>query len=192
METALSSLSLLEYRIRAVAIGHLALRYSMTWDEVPSMTVYFDDVQVMEGSATGFTNGAIESAVIHCRALLEFMGLGAGATATTLRELTSSRRREDDDGVEFIDGLNRVTIAEAVASYAGEEQEAQAALAFVAHIANKGLAHMSRSFSKHDAGARLLEIAFRGVPILVCNKVYVRLGLEPPQYKPQGRKRAGT
>ena len=37
------------------------------------MKIYFGEMQVIEGKATGFTNGAIESAIIHCRALLEFL-----------------------------------------------------------------------------------------------------------------------
>ncbi len=44
------TLSLLEYRMRsvAIAIGHLALRYSMSWDTTPSIDIRFDGRQVME------------------------------------------------------------------------------------------------------------------------------------------------
>ena len=76
MEPSQELLALLEYRLRAIAVGHLALRYSSTWDVVPEMQIYFMGLQVIEGKATGFTNGAIEAAVIHCRSLLEFLGLG--------------------------------------------------------------------------------------------------------------------
>ena len=181
-------LDLLEYRMRAVDIGHLALRYAMRWESAPSMKIYFGEIQVMEGRATGFTNGAIESAILHCRALLEFLGLGMGTSATKLRELVGDRR-EDDHGIEQIGGLKKVSIAEALCAYPGPQDEAEASLAYVVYLANKGLAHTSKSFSKHDHGARLLEIAFRGVPVLIANKVYIRLGLKPPAYQVQGRKR---
>jgi hypothetical protein len=188
MAAAPELLALLEYRLRALAIGHLALRYAMAWESTPSLKVYFDELQVMEGRATGFTNAAIEAAIVHSRALLEFLGLGEGKSRAKLRELTDGRR-QDDHGIEFIPGLRRLSIADALATYPGPENEAEAALWYVIYLANKGLAHTSRSFTKHDEGSRLLEIAFRGIPVLIANNVYIRLGIEPPAYQVQGRKR---
>ena len=182
-------LALLEYRLRSVAIGHLALRYTSNWDAVPAMRVYFGDTQVIEGKATGFTNGAIESAIVHCRALLEFLGLGAGGSVTRLRELKPARKPHDT-GIELIDSLSRVTVADALAQYPGPATEAEAALAYVIYLANKGLAHTTTTFTKQDQGTTLLEIAFRGVPTLVINRFYIPLSIQPPAYKLQGRKRA--
>ena len=183
--------ALLEYRMRAIAIGHLALCHSMVWEEPPLMAVFFDEKQVIEGKATGFTNAAIEAAIVHCRALLEFAGLIAGPTSTTLREI-SQPRRVDDHAIESFDGLRRITVAEAVAYYLGPAAEVQAALAYVLYLANKGLAHTTSSFTKHDDGTRLLEIAFRGVPELLCNRFYIARGVVPPEYKLQGRARAAN
>lgn len=180
-------LALLEYRLRAVAIGHVALRHAAAWDDPPAMEIRFNGEQVMEGKATGFTNGAIESALIHCRALLEFIGLSGGSSAFTLSDLKG--RRPDDQGIELIDTLRRVTIKEAAAYYPGPAHEAEAALAYVIHLANKGLAHTSRTFTRHDEGTRLVEIAFRGVPILVVNKFYLPLGMTVPEYNVPHRKR---
>ncbi len=181
-------LALLAYRMQAIAIGHLALRHSMSWDEVPSIRVDFDGKQVIEGTATAFTNSAIEAAIIHCRAILEFLGL-AGQSQTELRE-RQGRAYADDHGIEHFGGLPKLTIAKAVSSYPGPEVEAQAALAYVIYLANKGLAHTTASFTKHDQDAHLIEIAFRGVPQLVVNNFYAPLGIEPPYYKPSGRPRA--
>lgn len=175
--------------MRAVAIGHLALHYSMSWERPPTMAMYFDEKQVIEGTATGFTNAAIEAAIVHCRALLEFGGLVAGPTATSLREV-SLPRRTDDQGIEQFDGLCPISIAAAVAYYPGSVAEAESALAYVIYLANKGLAHTTTSFTKHDDGTRLLEIAFRGVPELICNRFYIARGVEPPEYKWPERSRA--
>ena len=153
------------------------------------MAVYFDERQVIEGTATGFTNAAIEAAIVHCRALLEFGGLAAGPTATSLREV-SLPRRTDDHGIEQFNGLCPISIAEAVAYYPGSAAEAESALAYVIYLANKGLAHTTSSFTKHDDGTRLLEIAFRGVPELICNRFYIARGVEPPDYKLPERPRA--
>lgn len=188
MEPSLELVGLIEYRLRAIAIGHVALRYAMAWDEPPEMTVYFNEKQVIEGKATGFTNGAIEAAIVHCRALLEFAGLAAGMTPTTLSEL-QGRRRTDDHAIERFQGLRRLTIADVVASYPGSAAEAEAALAYVIHTANKGLAHTTYSFSKHDEGAGLLEIAFRGVPTLICNRFFIARGIAAPEYQMPSRAR---
>ena len=142
MSPSADLLALLEYRMRAIAIGHLALRYTMTWEDTPRMKVYFDDLQVMEGKATGFTNAAIESAIVHCRALLEFVGLASGGTSTALSAI-KSKRKNDDHAIERFQGLNRVSVTDAIACYPGPAQEAESALAYVIYLANKGLAHTS-------------------------------------------------
>ena len=77
----------------------------------------------------------------------------------------------------------------AVQAYPGPSAEAESALAYVIYLANKGLAHTTTTFTHHDQGARLLEIALRGVPVLMINNFYVPLGLEPPVYELQSRSR---
>ena len=181
-------LALLAYRMRAIAIGHVALQFSRAWDEVPAVEICFDGARVIEGKATAFTNGAIEAAIVHCRALLEFLGLG-GKSQTMLAERLN-RTRVDDQGVEHFGALSRVSVASAVRSYPGSKEEAKRALAYVIYLANKGLAHTTSTFSKHDQGSHLLEIAFRGVPVLMVNSFYMPLGLQPPKYTLVSRERA--
>ena len=181
-------LSLLEYRLHAVAVGHLALRHSTAWDVVPSIKMFFDDKQVIEGKATVFTNGAIEAAIVHCRAILEFLGLG-GKSQTELVE-RASRSKNDDIGVEHFQGLSKLTVKLAVRPYPGQRADAEASLAYVVYLANKGLAHTTSSFTKHDRGSELLEIAFRRVPTLLINNFYVPLRIKPPNYELNYRERA--
>lgn len=182
-------LALLAYRMKAISIGHLALRHYMSWDEVPSMQVFFNGTQVIEGKATGFTNAAIESAIIHCRAILEFLGLQAKKASTTEIAERSARNRADDWGVEKIAGLSILTKAKALSAYPGQPSEAEAALALIFHSANKGLAHTTDSFKRHSGDVRLLEIAFRGIPTLLVNGFYVPLGINPPSYEVTSRPR---
>jgi hypothetical protein len=188
MEPSKELVALIEYRLRAVSIGHLALRYSMAWDVPPAMVINFDGRQVIEGKATGFTNGAIEAAIVHSRALLEFIGL-TGATSTALREITR-RQHSDDHAIEHFSALRKVTVGEAVAYYPGAQAEAEAALAYVVYLANKGLAHTTSTFGMRSEGARLLEIAFRGVPRIVCNRFFVARGVAAPEYQLQWRESA--
>lgn len=181
------TLALLAYRMNAVAIGQLALQHVSAWKDVPSMEIYFDGKQVVEGLATGFTNGAIEAAVLHCRALLEFLGLGA-RTATELSERRPSKRR-DDVGIDDFSPLRRLSVQAALRAYPGPKEDAEAALAFVVNLANKGLAHMTTALSTHHRGWEFLDIAFRGVPVLVLNEFYAPLGIAPPVYELQSRRR---
>ncbi len=124
-----SLLYLIEYRLKSVEIGRLALGYAMQWDEVPSITIRFGGKLVIEGKATAFTNSAIEAAIIHCRTLLEFLGLGE-SSQTKLREF-DIRNRIDDDAIELYDGLSKVSIKKAVEGYHGTADEAEAALAYL-------------------------------------------------------------
>ncbi|MBK9134149.1 MAG: hypothetical protein IPM15_07325 [Betaproteobacteria bacterium] len=183
-----AALALIRYRMRAVAIGELALRHARSWDRTPAISIHFDGKQVIEGKATAFTNGAIEAAIIHSRALLEFLGL-KGNGKTQLRERTGTRQA-DDSVIEDFPPLQRLTIAKAIKAYPGPGDEAEAALAYVIYLANKGLAHTTNSFSRHDDGSRLLDIAFRGIPVLVVNSFYLPLGMRSPRYKPRSRKSA--
>lgn len=167
--------------MHAVAVGHMALRHSVRWDEPPSIKILFDGKPVVEGKATAFTNPAIEAAIVHARALLEFLGLAlVRDSQTRLKERT--QRELSDRGVEQFPPLQRISVAIATSSYPGPTAEAEAALAYVIYLANKGLAHTASSFTKHDQGIQLLEIALRGVPVLVVNNFFLPLGLEPPSY----------
>jgi hypothetical protein len=102
-------LEMLAYRMNAISIGRLALCHQMSWDYTPHMEIFFDGKHVIEGKATGFTNAAIESAVIHCRAILEFLGLQAAKNSATQISEKLARNKSDDWGVERIPGLTMLT-----------------------------------------------------------------------------------
>jgi hypothetical protein len=172
--------------MRAVAIGHLALGYSSKWEEVPSIEILFDGKQVIEGKATAFTNGAIEAAIIHSRALLEFLGLG-GNGKYKLKEVAN--RQKDDSYIEKFGALTKLSVKDAITSSLAPPSEAEAALACAIYLANKALAHTTASFSARDNDSRLLDIAFKQIPILVINSFYIPLSIEPPKYELQNRKK---
>ena len=181
-------LAWLAYRCNAIAIGHVALCHHISWDEVPDMRVFFNDKLVLEGLATGFTNGAIESAVIHAQAVLEFVGLqGVSGSLNSFTERKALGRR-DDFCVEHFRGGVKLTKDAALAAYPGPQAEAESAIALVFYVANKGLAHVTAGFDQSSSEARLLEIAFRGVPVLLFNSFYAPLGIAQPDYRLSFRK----
>jgi hypothetical protein len=183
---------ILPYRLEAVEILGLALRYRMSWDGPVPMNIHFDGNLSIEGSSTAFTNPAIEAGIIHCRALLEFLGLRADPTDHGRLSPRSSSRRGDlmiEDFANADGQLSPVTPAEAVAPYAGPPGEAQRALARVIHVANKGLAHSTVGLINDPDDLRLSEIASRGVRALLVNHFYTPLGLVAPTERLSSRKR---
>jgi hypothetical protein len=67
--------------------------------------------------------------------------------------------------------------------YKGGRVEAEKALLTVFHIANKGVAHVTRDLEEHPEHARLVEIASRGILSLVVSYLYTPLGIPAPGYQ---------
>jgi hypothetical protein len=175
------------YRMQAVATLNLALRLRSRWNDAPPMTIYADSKIVIEGNLNAFTNPAIEAGAIHCRALLEFLGLGEKNGALSKR----NGRRPTDIGIEHFHNtrgpLPMLEPEVAVSRYDGGVEEAEKALLSVLHLTNKGLAHITRDLREHPEQGRWLEIVSRGVPSLIVSYLYTPLGLSAPSYKPISR-----
>ena len=155
------------------------------------MEIRFDGKLTIEGTSTGWTNPVIEAGLVHCRAMLEFLGLRLDhRKPDQLKERTN--KHPDDVVIEDygVDGrpLNRVTIADAVAKYAGPPDEAHQALARLIFTANKGHIHSTSETFDDLEQNRLLEIASRGVPSLVISYFYIPLGMPEPSYRIKSRK----
>lgn len=179
---------LIPYRLGAVSALAVALKYRFRWDDPKPMEIYFDGKLAIEGNSNGFTNPAIESGLIHCRALLEFLGLCARSGSLQNVRLP---RRPDDIGIEAFSNtagvLPLVTPSVAISRYSGDPAEAEQALLAVFHTTNKGLAHLTYGFDISKADASLIEIASRGVPALVVSHLYTPLGLPAPDFEIKSR-----
>lgn len=181
--------TILPYRMHAVSIFNYALRLRTKWTDAPSMTIHVDGKQIMEGNLNAFTNPAIEAGLVHCRALLEFLGLcDRKGILSNIRD-----RRNGDIGIESFSNtsgpLLMVTPDAALQKYKGERNDAEKALLAVFHIANKGLAHTTQDLTDHPEHGELLEIASRGIPSLVVSYLYTPLGIAAPDYKITSRPR---
>lgn len=172
-------------RLDALATLTIVLRLRMKWDGPKPMKLYFDDELQATGTAAAFTNPVIEAGLVHCRALLEFLGLRVDGKDHRLLVDRGPKPRVDDWVIEdFANAsgpLPRVTPSDAVAAYNGDPKEAEAALAGVLHLANKGLAHITAGLAVSAMDMQQLEIASRGIPALVCIHLYRRLGVECPR-----------
>lgn len=167
--------------LSAIETLNLSLRLQVAWGTAQPMKLFINDKLTIEGNSNAFTNPAIESGVIHCRAMLEFLGLAMNKAGALVER--ANHRRSDDIGVENFSNKNgplpRVTPAQATARYDGDAEEAEQALLSVFRIANKGLAHLTSSFLSTPEETHLLEVA-RGVPALVVSHLYTPLGLPAP------------
>jgi hypothetical protein len=173
---------LIPYRLDAVAALRDALRLVGSWDEPKTMEISFGGRPTIQGSSTAYTNPVIEAGLMHCRALLEFLGLRLRAN----KIVCCGKRVDGDVGIEdFRDTngrqLSRLAPCLAFSHYGGDTSDAEQALVAVFHAANKGLAHITSQLSPPDV--RLLEIASRGVPALVISHLYTPMGLPPPDKK---------
>jgi hypothetical protein len=170
--------------MQAVEVLRYALRLRAKWpDEAPSLTFHVDGKLIMEGNLNAFTNPAIEAGLLHCRALLEFLGLCDRKGVLCNIE----KRHKGDVGIEqFKDAngsLKMVDPAAVLTRYGGGRTEAEKALLSIFHLTNKGLAHTTSELNEHPEQAKLLAIAVDGIPKLVASYVYTPLQMEPPAYK---------
>jgi hypothetical protein len=136
----------------------------------------------MEGNLNAFTNPAIEAGLIHCRALLEFVGLGVKNGELTLLK---KRKNDDDIGIEKIrnGALQKLDPETVLASYGDKRDEANHALLTVFEVTNKGVAHITSYLNAHPEIGSRIEIASRFVPWLLINNLYKPLNLTIPEYE---------
>jgi hypothetical protein len=176
---------IIPYRFDAIVALNLVLCLRKSWDAPRPMKIYFDDRLQIMGNSSAFMNPVIEAGVIHCRALLEFLGLRVSPSNPT-KLVPRGRKSHGDDWVieDFANAagaLPLVTPQQAVSRYKGDPIEAEKALASVLHTANKGLAHLTAGLSAAAMEINALEIASRGVPALVISHLYTPLGLAVPK-----------
>jgi hypothetical protein len=184
---------ILPHRMQAVDTLNLATRYAMKWaDYPPPLQIHVDGKLQIEGNLYAFTNPAIEAGLVHCRALLEFLGL-AVSKSDRIVNVKRSNRRASDIGIEHFSNatghLSMVNPVAALGQYPGGKEEAEQALLAVFQITNKGIAHVTEDIKDNPDHGRLIEIASRGVPSLVVSYLYTPLGLAAPDYKLSHRSR---
>lgn len=180
---------LLDHRMQSVATLNWALDLTSSLREEPPITVYIDGKLRIEGNLNAITNPMLEVGLVHCRALLEFLGLrNKNGLLGQIK-----RRRDSDVGVEHfrnaVGPLKKVEPEVALSRYEGDRTEAEKALVAVLHVTNKGLAHNTMDLVESPEGARFIEIASRGVPSLMVSYFYTPLGLSKPDSKIRTRSR---
>lgn len=175
---------IIPHRMYAVSMLNYAAQLSTRYEKVPPIEVFVDGKLLIKGNLFAFTNPAIEAGLVHCRALLEFLGLTVNKSG---RIVNVSGRRPTDIGIEHFSNasgsLPMVTPDAALARYDGGKEDAEKALVEVYRITNKGIAHLTEDLTDNPDHGRLIEIASSGIPSLVVSYLYTPLGLPAPDYK---------
>jgi hypothetical protein len=175
------------YRLSSVVSGQIVVKHLINGIDLPkrSLKVYFDNKLKFTGTGAAFTNMAIETSLVHGRALLEFMGLKIDNVSDTVKEVepNSRRRRSDDVGIEMLSGSNGplpfVTLADLSCRWPGDEDQMHQAFKSFITVANKGLMHFTSN--KEQVDYRQLYIVLSEIKALVVSHVYIPLELPAPE-----------
>lgn len=136
----------------------------------------------LNGNVAAITNPMIEAGFIHARALLEFLGLAATRDG---RLSVITQRRPGDIAVENFSTpsviLSRASLESVAAAYEGPREEAEESLVAIFQTSNRWLAHVTDGVLSKEWTDRHIDIALRGVPMLVRNHLYAPLGLDLPK-----------
>lgn len=145
----------------AVHVLNLAICLRLRWAEPPPMYIFINGKLSVEGNLNAFTNPAIEAGLVHCRALLEFLGL---RMTSQVRTGNVKKRRSRDIGIESFVNANghqlMIDPAAAFERYPGGPAEAENAFHAVFLITNKGLAHVTEDLMENPQHGRLIETPY--------------------------------
>lgn len=175
------------YRLEAVATLQFAWDLVGESEHPRQVEVFVDGKPRFRGNVAAITNPMIEVGFIHARALLEFLGLcAADGKLNQVRN-----RRPSDLAVEHFSTaeypLKMVSPTEALSAYRGSVDDAEAALVAIFELTNKSLAHFTNGVLSQQFTEQHLDIALRGIPVLLHNHLYAKLGRSiprPPSERP--------
>lgn len=167
------------YRLQAIQTLQLAWNLANECEQQRKVEVVVDGRVRLVGNVALIANPMIEIGLVHARVLLEFLGLAAKNG-----KLTKVSRKPDDIAVENYTTretpIAMVTREEALRAYPGSQDEAEAALVAIFEWTNKGIAHLTTGALSGSYTHRHLDIACRGIPVLLHNNLYVKLGRKIP------------
>ncbi len=152
----------LRYRLEAVEAFIVAIELKSRLGGPKALEIFIDGKLRIEGNSNAYINPVLEVGLIHCRALLEFLGLCE--KNGKLRSIKD--RRTDDRGIESL-GLPRITAKQIT------DDHSRRALLALFRTANKGLAHVTASFARSE-GTLLIKA---GHQVLALFESYPKLKL---------------
>ncbi|MDR7098607.1 hypothetical protein J2X04_000954 [Lysobacter niabensis] len=178
------------YRLQAVEMLEFAWEWADESSAPRSVDVVMNGQLKIRGNVAMIANPMIEAGLIHARALLEFLGL----CSVNGRLARIKKRKTGDIAIEHFSTpqypLAIVHPDVALAAYPGPKADAENALLAIFELANKGMAHITDNSFSQAWTDQHLDIACRGIPVLLHNHLYAKLGRnvpKAPEAIPDGR-----
>lgn len=169
------------YRLQAIDTLQFAWAWAGECEEPRQVEVTVDGKVRIRSNVAAIANPMIEVGIIHARALLEFLGLCVKGG----RLAQVGNRRPDDIAIEHFSTraipLSIVAPSEALSAYPGPKEEAEQSFVAIFEWANKYLAHLTTGVLSDEFTDRHLDIACRGIPVLLHNQLYAKLGRVVPE-----------
>ncbi len=169
------------YRLQAIETLQFAWEWIGDSDKPHQVDLVCDGEIKLRGNIASVANPMIEAGFVHARTLLGFLGL----CAKNGRLMQISNRRSDDIGIEQFSTpsipLRKLTPSDALSAYSGPTVEAEKALVAIFEWTNKYLAHLTYGALSEEFTDKHLDIACRGIPVLLHNHLYARLGMTIPK-----------
>lgn len=168
------------YRLQTIETLQIAWQLVGESDTSRQVDVLVDGKLKLRGNVAMIANPMIEVGIIHARALLEFLGL-----CVIKGKLGQVRnRRPGDIAVEHFSTaefpLSIVAPSAAISGYLGPMADAEDAFVAIFEWANKDLAHLTTGSLSGKYTDQHLDIACRGIPVLLHNHLYAKLGKTIP------------
>ncbi|HET6218575.1 MAG TPA: hypothetical protein VFE27_16245 [Acidobacteriaceae bacterium] len=168
------------YRLQAIDTFQFAWNWLGEAATPQEVEVIVDGRLKIRGNAASIANPMIEAGIIHARALLEFLGLCV--KNGQLQQI--QKRNRGDIAVEYYSTpeypLTIVNPSSALLAYPGPRKDAEDALVAVFELANRGMAHITDGTLSGSWTDLHIDIACRGIPVLLHNHLYAKLGRTIP------------
>lgn len=163
------------YRLQAIKTFQFAWEWVGKAGGQRDLQVVVDGRPVLNGNVAAIANPMLEIGLVHARSLLEFLGLGVSKG----RLVQIEKRWPGDIAIEHYStpqgALTKVRPDFALASYEGPRVEAEGALIAIIEAANKFVGHVTDGAFTQPWTDRHLDIACRGIPVLLQNHLYSKL-----------------
>ncbi len=165
------------YRLQSLRFCYHVCDMNMTPHPDYGKELAVGEFLILDDSNRYFINPIVESGLIYCRVLLEFLGISRDGKTGSLKKTNKHKQFGDICITDF--GLETITPSDATAGFDyASPSDIDAALRHVIETANKTVAHLT-SGPKLPGTFPSLRLASRVVIDLVIRHFYVPLGENP-------------
>ena len=183
----------LPYQLKSIGLMHhfIAREFYSTSENLQLRVINSRGLIVVTGNHTALSNPVLEVGVLHCRVLLEFLGLRFSKSGK-LSQRTSKSRRDDVWLCDLSTPKKKLinpTPSELLKALPHPRKDKLAALKLAWLNANKGMAHLTTGprFDKRTLGK--LSLACELLAEAVGQLLYDELGVARPRWQPPLTKR---